>query len=158
MRNKIPQPYIFAMDIKKERFKVIPAVYLILVRNEKILLLLRKNTGYQDGNYSLPAGHMDGGETALQALCREAQEEINITLDPAQTKCVHFMHRMARDGERFDIFFSAEEWIGSPINNEPHKCAEIRWASPHDLPPNMAPEVREAIKNWIAGVHYSDFG
>lgn len=42
----------------KERFKVVPAVYLVLRRGEGVLLLRRANTGYQDGKYSLIAGHL----------------------------------------------------------------------------------------------------
>ena len=38
----------------------IPAVYLLLVQDGKILLIRRCNTGYQYGNYSVPAGHMEG--------------------------------------------------------------------------------------------------
>lgn len=33
-----------------ERFKVITAVHLILIENNKILLQRRYNTGYEDGN------------------------------------------------------------------------------------------------------------
>ena len=35
----------------KERFKVVPAVYLIIKNDNKILLSLRENTGYMDGYY-----------------------------------------------------------------------------------------------------------
>lgn len=38
-----------------ERFKLVVAVHLILIKNGKILLLRRYNTGYEDGNYSVVA-------------------------------------------------------------------------------------------------------
>ena len=58
-----------------ERFKLVVAVHLILIENGKILLLRRYNTGYEDGNYSLVAGHIDGNESVIQAMQREALEE-----------------------------------------------------------------------------------
>jgi hypothetical protein len=46
--------------MNNERFKLTPAVYLILVKERKILLAKRKNTGWMDGFYSLVSDHMDG--------------------------------------------------------------------------------------------------
>ena len=56
------------------------AVYLILIEDDKILLQRRFNTGYKDGNYSLPAGHLDDNESITQALVREVKEEIDLDL------------------------------------------------------------------------------
>lgn len=42
--------------MKKERFKVCCAVYMIVRQDNKILFLKRQNTGYMDGYYALPAG------------------------------------------------------------------------------------------------------
>lgn len=52
------------------RFKLPVAVHLFLLRNNRVLLRRRFNTGYEDGSYSVPAGHLDGGETIIQAAMR----------------------------------------------------------------------------------------
>ena len=62
----------------KTRHSIICASYLLLVRDTEVLLSRRFNTGYEDGNYSLPAGHVDKGESVADALVREAKEEIGI--------------------------------------------------------------------------------
>ena len=43
----------------KERNKIIPASYAVLIKDNKVLLVRRFNTGYEDGKYSLPAGHVE---------------------------------------------------------------------------------------------------
>ena len=56
------------------------AVHLLLVKNDRVLLLRRYNTGYEDGNYSVVAGHIEGGEDLKTAMIREAREEAGIEI------------------------------------------------------------------------------
>ena len=64
--------------MSEKRFSIKVAVHLILEKDGKILMLRRFNTGWQDGNYSLVAGHFDGGERGRDAMVREAKEEAGI--------------------------------------------------------------------------------
>ncbi|MGB2762695.1 MAG: NUDIX domain-containing protein [Minisyncoccales bacterium] len=88
----------------KERFKITPSVYLVLIKDDKILLSRRYNTGYFDNHYSFPAGHLDGEETLKQAMIREAREEIGIVLNPKDLELIHTMNRRIPDNERVDFF------------------------------------------------------
>ena len=71
-----------------ERFKIITAVHLILIENERVLLLRRYNTGYEDGNYSVPAGHVEEDEDVIKAMQREAFEEIGIKIKKEDLECL----------------------------------------------------------------------
>jgi len=62
------------------RFTYIGSSYLFLIKDNKILLQRRFQTGFQDGNYGVPAGHLDGNETAREGCIREIKEEIGIDL------------------------------------------------------------------------------
>ena len=67
-------------------------VWLVVWRcTNAILLAKRLNTGWMDGNYSVVAGHLDGNETFLQAIVREAKEESGIDLDGKNLQAVHVM-------------------------------------------------------------------
>ena len=140
-----------------ERFKLIMEVYLVLLRQGQVLLLLRANTGYEDGNYSLIAGHVDGDETARQAMVREAQEEAGITIVPDDLRLVHVAHRRAED-ERLAIFFTTDRWQGEPSNCEPHKCDDMGWFGLDAMPANMVGYVRDIIGQVQRGENYSEPG
>jgi 8-oxo-dGTP diphosphatase len=103
------------------RFTAPVAVHLFLIRDGSVLLLRRANTGYEDGNYSVPAGHLDGGEEVTVAAIREAREEIGIVLARRDVSVVGVMHRRS-DVESIDFFLVASTWTGEIVNAEPHKC------------------------------------
>jgi 8-oxo-dGTP diphosphatase len=145
----------------KERFKLVSATHLLLVKERKILLSRRYNTGYEDGNYSVIAGHLDGGEPATLAMVREALEKGGIIIQPSKLKAVHIMHRSADSGasnERIDFFFIADAWEGEPTIMEPDKCDDLSWFPLNELPSNMVPYVKFGIENYLAKVYFSEFG
>lgn len=145
--------------MQKDRFKLVPAAYLILKKDDEILLLRRSNTGYEDGNYSFIAGHLDGDETFRQAIIREAKEEADIVIEPEDLEIVHTMHRKKEtDAERIDFFFLAIKWTGEPKNMEPNKCDELKWFNINDLPSNTIPCIRQVIENFKNKKVYSEFG
>ena len=65
-----------------ERNKIPITAQLAVMQDDKVLLLKRYNTGYEDGKYSLPGGHVEKGEEVTKAAIREAKEEIGIEIEP----------------------------------------------------------------------------
>lgn len=141
----------------REYFKFVSAVHLFLIKDEKILLLRRFNTGYEDGNYSVPAGHIDGEEKATKAMIREAMEETGIIVNENQLKMVHVMHRKSTE-ERIDFFFETMQWQGEPKIMETNKCDDLKWFSLNQLPQNIVPYVKSGIENYKNKISFSEFG
>ncbi|OIO50103.1 MAG: hypothetical protein AUJ11_03275 [Parcubacteria group bacterium CG1_02_44_65] len=149
--------------MKRKRFKIIPSSYVILIKNNKILLSRRFNTGFRDGYYGLVAGHGERAESFSKSIIREAKEEANIILKAKNLKAVHVMHRFEMQNnpelrERVDIFFVAKKWQGKIKNMEPDKCDDLSWLPINKLPPNTIPYIRQAINNIRKKIFYSEFG
>lgn len=148
------------MSPQKKRRTVIPAVHIFLMKDEHVLLQRRYETGYEDGNYSVPAGHVDGNETVTTAAIREALEEVGVTIEPRCLEMAHVMHRTkpGEAEERVDFFFKVTTWNNDPFIAEPDKCDHICWISVNELPDNTVPYVKFALEQVVSNNRYSEFG
>lgn len=140
-----------------QRYRSIVDVHLLLVQDGQILLGERQNTGYEDGKYHLPAGHLEDGESIVGALVREAEEELGIVINPADAKLAHLMHHRSNEG-RIATFFEVTRWQGEPANKEPAKCAKLQWFDLDLLPDNIIPYAQHAIHEYTAGTVLSLYG
>lgn len=139
------------------RFKMRVAVHLFLKRNDELLLLRRFNTGYEDGNYSVIAGHVDGNETIFSAMKREALEEAGITINEDDLKIVHVMHRKDGD-ESIDYFLSCSHYSGDISIQESNKCDELSFYPVGGFPENIIPYIQKAFEYAQSGILFSDYG
>jgi len=145
----------------QDRNENIPASYLVLIKDNKILMLRRFNTGFEDGNYSVVAGHVEKGESFSQCIIREAKEEAGIILDQNDIKVVHVMHRDSKtsvNNERVDVFFTASKWEGVIENKERDKCDDLAWFDIDNMPENTVEYVRDVISCIRNNVFYSESG
>ena len=104
----------------------------------------RANTGFFDGLFSLPGGHVEDGECVRQTAIREMREELALTLDPSDLALVGVVHRRS-DTNRIDFFLRATRWSGEPVRAEPGKCDVLRWCAPDALPEDTVAYVRDAL-------------
>lgn len=132
-------------------------VHLFFFRENQVLLSRRFNTGYADGQYSVPAGHLDGRETVIAAAAREALEEVGVRIEPQGIEFTSVMHRLNGD-ERVDFFVTIQSWDGEPFNAEPDKCDDLLWVDVNHLPDNTIPYIRQALQNHEQGVRFCEFG
>jgi len=131
--------------------------YLILRKNNDVLLHLRQNTGYCDGQYGLVSGHVEDGEGATAGMVREAKEEAGIELLPSQLKVVHVVHRYS-NRQNVDIFFECSSWIGEIKNQEPAKCGGLDFFPLENLPENTILYIARTLQSVTKGVSYSEEG
>jgi 8-oxo-dGTP diphosphatase len=136
------------------RYKVALAVYAVLRRGDRVLLLRRAGSGVHDGELSLPAGHVDEGEDALSAVVREVGEELLLDVDADDCTLAltgHSAPERPGDDAYVDLFFTVDRWSGEPQVGEPEKCTELVWADPHDLPGDVIPFVADVVRALTRG-------
>jgi len=147
-----------AHTLDPRRHRVTGDVHLLLVEDEgQVLFGRRQNTGFEDGAYHLPSGHLEGGESVVEALIREAKEEIGVTIVPQHVEFVHVMHNSSSGG-RVAFFFKVQRWESTPDNREPDKCSELRWFPLDSLPDQLIDYCRTALGHIVASESFSVYG
>ena len=143
-----------------QHFRAHSAVFPVLLRmcdgRRQVLLHRRQNTGYMDGLWDIAgSGHVDAGETATQALIREAMEELGVVLRPEDVSFAHLSHRL---GTRtyYDLYFLVRAWIGTPRICEPEKCSALAWFDVDMLPEDLIGIRRTDLLHCMRGEVYSE--
>ncbi|MGF0316670.1 NUDIX hydrolase [Nocardia fluminea] len=138
-----------------EKYRVLVGVHLMLVDAQgRVLLGRRVNTGFGDGLFHVPAGHLEAGESAVAGLIREAREEVGIEIEARDVEFAHVLH----SDERVQMFFTVRRWSGVVANREPEKCSELRWFEPEGLPVEIVDYCRVGIGKVMAGKVFSEYG
>lgn len=141
----------------KRKYRV-PAVFVLLFKDNKLFTIRREHTGWMDGKVTVPSGHVEEGETYLEAAIRETKEEAGVTIAPKNLQFAHFTERDVATNDRIwdDVYFTCNLFEGEPYNAEPEKHGESGWIDYESLPENqMVPPVYDAIMQLKQGVLYS---
>ncbi len=141
----------------EERFKAHICAYLILENKNSILLSLRQGTGYADGEWNLPSGHVENGETVTQAICREAKEEIGVHIKPEDLEPAHIMYRQS-NRTNVDVFMRCTRWEGEITNCEPNKCGGLQFYPYIALPPETSDYIKTLFILLSEKKFYSELG
>jgi len=122
------------------------AVYLLLEKDDKVMLIRRYKTGWHDGDYSLPAGHVKSDESIYQAMIRETNEEVNITISKKDLQLAHVIHRnkTSDNAEYIDFYFKVKTYKGKIKKGI--SCDKIIWRKLSNLPSNIIPVVKHVLE------------
>jgi 8-oxo-dGTP diphosphatase len=130
------------------------AVLAFIYKDGKLLLQRRVNTGWEDGNYSVPAGRVDVGELPVETVVREIKEETGLIIKPEHVEMIFVDY--VKD-HTINFCFKVTEFEGEPQITEPEYCDEMIWVEPTDLPSNIAANGLVVLNKIAAGEVYAEF-
>lgn len=139
-RGEFPRP--------SEETQLTRIAYMVLKKEGRILLLKRRKTG----NYSLPAGHIEAGETPESGVIRETMEEVGVSVNYGDVSLIHQVrHKEDLEGKSLVdfYFFEAKVWQGEPQVMEKDIHEDVFWASVDALPENMNPNLRQVLETHL---------
>ena len=131
--------------------RVVPSVFTLIEKDGKFLLLRRANTGYMDGWWDVPAGHLENEEKLKDGALRELKEEVGLSAKAEDLRLVHVYQNHTGPQPHYGYIFYAQKWSGEPKIMEIDKCDGLEWFATDNLPKNLLPYTRQAILNFNSG-------
>jgi len=121
------------------------------VKDNKILLGKRKNV-FGDGHWGLPGGHLEKGETILEAAARELEEETGVKAISSQVISVSDAN--LENNYHLQIGVLVTKWDGDPQIKEPNKCSELSFFALEELPEPIFISAKPLIEKFIKNALY----
>ena len=119
-----------------------PAGFGLVVNERSEILLIQRGYGKQKGQWSLPGGNMDRGESLRKTAVRETREETGITMTADDLYYKSELHR-------FEIWRGRR--ISGRLRIQRRECLDATWFSndmlPHDDNLAFGPD-KGAIGKW----------
>lgn len=133
---------------------LVPAAGTLTVdANGRILLQRRRDTG----QWALPMGKMELGETVVECAVRETEEETGVRVEVVGLVGIYSdpAHIVAYgDGEvrqEYEVTFLARPVAGAPAAND--EASDVRWIVPSDLDGyDIHPTMRRQIDDHLSGI------
>lgn len=118
---------------------------------EPSVLLLRRAVEPGFGDWDLPAGYLDPGESPEEAAMRETAEEAGIEVELLRLIGVY----TSRQGNAVAMIYVARPRLVPPIVRIDHESSDHAWVTRADVPrwlPRMAfRSMATALGDWAAG-------
>ena len=88
----------------------------LLIRDGEVLLDHRSSSkAWAPNSWDAPSGHLERGESDIEALARELQEKLAVTIVQSEVRLIAHL-----TGANFDVrVFVVGQWSGEPTNAEP---------------------------------------
>lgn len=131
---------------------IVPSANVIVVNDQDEILLIRRT---DNGNWAVPGGGMDAGESITDTAVREALEETGINCEITglvgiYTNPRHVIQYTSNNEVRqeFSIVFTARP-IGGELRPS-HESAEPQWVAPTLAPRlQMHASMRQRIQHYL---------
>ncbi len=131
---------------------IVPSVNVIIVNERDEMLMICRT---DNGNWAVPGGAMDFGESIAEAAVRETREETGIECEITglvgiYTNPRHVIRYTSNDEVRqdFSIVFTARPLAGKPTPSS--ESSEVEWVSLDAVPGlRMHPSMRQRIQHHL---------
>jgi len=141
MRDSIKKK-VRKMLMEEKSKRIVGGVLIKCTETDRVLLLLRNDKGEDPNLWSMVTGGIDEGESILEGLKREVNEEMSINPNIIEYKFIEkqYINKKNMDFHYFEGFTKSEF-----IPKLDHENLDYKWCDKDNLPTPLYPGIIEKI-------------
>lgn len=122
-------------------------VILVMIQNSKGEFLIQKRSKQKDGKYAATGGHVKTGQTSIEGMIEEIQEELGLTVKSEELELLY----SAREDEHdvfFDLYYMKKDIDLSELVLQEEEVELVQW--------NTIEEIDELIKKDMFLINHAE--
>ena len=122
-------------------------VILVMIQNSKGEFLIQKRSKQKGGKYAATGGHVKTGETSVEGIIDEIQEELGLVVKPEELELIY----SAREDESqvfFDLYYMKKDIDLSELVLQKEEVESVQW--------NTIEEIDELIKKDMFLINHAE--
>jgi 8-oxo-dGTP pyrophosphatase MutT (NUDIX family) len=142
--------------VKKVQFKPNTTVAAIIEQNGKFLLVEEETD--RGNRYNQPAGHLEDGETLIQAVIRETMEESAYAFTPEYLLGVYHWKHLHNDTTYLRFAFVGKVGLHYPMQELDDGIVQAVWMDIDEMRDKAglmrSPQVLTCVEDYLAGKRF----
>ena len=122
-------------------------VVLVMIQNSKGEFLIQKRSKQKDGKYASTGGHVKTGETSVEGIIAEIQEEIGVTVKSEELDLI-YSGREDKEQVFFDLYYIKKDLKISDLVLQDEEVELVQW--------NTIEEIKELIDKGLFLKNHSE--
>ena len=107
-------------------------VLLVMIQNSKGEFLIQKRSKQKGGKFAATGGHVKSGQTSIEGMMDEIQEEIGLTVKPEELELLY----TAREDEQdvfFDLYYMKKDFEISDLILQEEEVESVSWKTIEEI-------------------------
>ena len=107
-------------------------VILVMIQNSKGKFLIQKRSKQKGGKFAATGGHVKSGQTSIEGMIEEIQEEIGLAVKPEELELLY----SAREDEQdvfFDLYYMKKDFEISDLVLQEEEVESASWKTLEEI-------------------------
>lgn len=113
--------------VPKDRFYV---TVMVFIENSKGEILLQRRSERKGGKWATTGGHPKSGETSIQGMCTEIEEELGVKV---KQKELLLFKTIKTEDDFLDLYYLKKDIGLKDIKMQEEEVQDVKWFTKHEV-------------------------